>query len=69
MHYKDERGEKLYVFFMCRAWVGIPENNETEKCSEIAWFSINDLPINTIDHIKTAIGLILNGTTLTEYGF
>jgi len=69
MHHCDDRGERLYIFFLYKEWGGDPINCEPDKCSEISWFDISKLPANIIDHIKSAIGFTLNGVAFSEFGF
>ncbi|MFZ5392531.1 MAG: NUDIX hydrolase [Patescibacteria group bacterium] len=69
MHHKDDRGERIYVFFLVKKWTGTATNNEPEKCSEIKWFNTSDLPSSLIDHVSVGINEIIKGTTYTEFGF
>lgn len=39
---------RLGVFFEALAWRGEPENREPEKCSELGWFGLDDLPADII---------------------
>lgn len=69
MHHHDDRGERIYSFFLCREWENEPVNSEPDKCKEIAWFKIVDLPETTIKHVKVAIESILKGVNYLEFGF
>lgn len=69
MHHKDDRGERLYFFFSCTSWENELANVETEKCSAIKWFAINDLPSDIIPHVKYAIERLYRHETYVEYGF
>jgi len=69
MQHHDERGERIYCFFLCREWENEAINCELDKCSEVAWFDIDSLPEETIDHIQIAIKEILKGSTYLEFGF
>lgn len=69
MHHKDERGQRLYFFFICTKWTGELRNLEPEKCSEVAWFDLHKLPDRTIPHIKEALEKMRAGVTYLEYGF
>ena len=59
--------EYIDFFFIAKAWQGDFVNTEPQKCAELKWFPINQLPANTIPFIKEAIGSYLNGTTFSEY--
>lgn len=39
---------RLGVFFEVLVWQGEPENREPEKCYELAWFPLDDLPADII---------------------
>lgn len=69
MHYKDNLGERIYVFFKITKWTGEAKNNEPKKCSEIAWFSKNNLPENMVLHIKEAMLKLEKSVCYTEFGF
>lgn len=69
MHHRDERGERIYVFFVCSKWQGEPMNLEKDKCDKIDWFNAKDFPENFLPHIKEAWLQIQNKKTYIEYGF
>lgn len=39
---------RLGVFFEVLDWRGEPQNREPEKCYELAWFPLDDLPVDII---------------------
>jgi ADP-ribose pyrophosphatase YjhB (NUDIX family) len=63
---KDER---LDFFFLIKNWTGEPENTEPEKCDDLSWFPLNNLPQNTIPYIKTAIENYISGKPYSEFGW
>lgn len=69
MHHRDERGERLYFFFPCEKWDGIPENKEPDKCSKVEWFDLDNLPTEMVAHVGDAIKESHSGTTFLEYNF
>lgn len=36
--------QTLGFYFLAHEWKGEPKNNEPEKCTEIAWYDLNELP-------------------------
>jgi 8-oxo-dGTP diphosphatase len=57
-------------FFVCvRSWSGEPVNAEPEKCDEIRWTDMDDLPENTIPYIRRAIGNFQAGVPFEEFGW
>jgi len=65
----DENYERVDVFFVARKWSGKIINLEPEKCAEIAWFDIDNLPKKTIPYVAQAIRSILDGEFYSEYGW
>jgi len=54
---------------LCTKWTGEFHNKEPEKCDNIKFFPINNLPENIVPYIKDAISQVLDGTTYYEYGW
>lgn len=46
-------------FFIAKTFTGIPKNNEPDKCSEILFADIYNLPKNISLHVKIAIDNML----------
>lgn len=57
------------AFFVATDWTGEIKNMEPEKCDDLSWFDMNNLPPNTIPYIKTVIENILNKKHYSEYGW
>ena len=57
MHRKgtDHNDERLDFFFSCEKWSGEVKNCEPEKCDDLKWFPMEELPENAILYIKQAI--------------
>ncbi len=51
----DPDDEYVDFFFECKKWSGELTNAEPEKCAGLDWFSISQLPGNTLDYIKYVI--------------
>jgi len=60
---KDER---LDFFFTAEKWEGEPKNMELDKCDDLSWFELNNLPKNIIPYIRQAIDSILNNNIYSE---
>ena len=71
MHRKDkgEDNERADVFFIAERWEGEVKNVEPHKCSDLSWFSIDNLPPNTISYVRLAIENIEKGIFYSEYGW
>jgi len=59
----------VYVdtYFTVDSWSGDVKNLEEQKCDDLSWFDIDNLPTNTIDRIKLAMDSIKNGIMYSEY--
>jgi len=68
MHRKTDR-EQVGFFFTAREYRGEPRNAEPEKCSELDWFDLDNLPENIIPYIKKSIELLNSGVNYYEFGW
>lgn len=68
MHRKTNR-LNMDLFFDCLSWHGILQNREPDKCENLAFFSPNNLPPNTIDCTTIALNHILKGIFYSELGW
>lgn len=64
-----EGDERVDFFVHIQQWNGEPVNAETEKCDELRWIDINDLPANTIPYVRRAIQNHLNHIEFDEIGW
>jgi len=46
---------RISFFLTAEKWKGEIKNMESEKCDDLSWFNVDDLPANTIPYIKKAI--------------
>lgn len=68
MHRKTNRNN-IDIFFECAKWQGSLTNMEPDKCKELGFFPIDQLPDNTIAYIVKAIQAIRNGQFYAEDGW
>ena len=61
--------ERMDVFFTVTKWQGTIENKEPEKCDDLAWFDLGQLPANTIVYILQAISLAQKKVLYSEHGW
>lgn len=69
MHRKKGERECIDYFFECNVWFGNIENKEPDKCDELKWFDVDNLPCNMIDYVDEVIGFYENGEHFSIYGW
>lgn len=68
MHRK-ENDTRVDFFFTITKYNGEPVNKEPNKCDDVAWFPINNLPQNIIPYMKKAIENALRKNIYSESGW
>ena len=68
MHRKTNR-LNVDVFFECTDWEGTVVNWEPNKCERVAFFSLADLPENTVDYVVATLRAIGEGKCYSEWGW
>lgn len=69
MHRKSVGHERIDLFFEADKWTGEPKNTEPDKCDDLAWFSLANLPENTVPEVKYALGCVAAGSVYSNYNF
>jgi 8-oxo-dGTP pyrophosphatase MutT (NUDIX family) len=64
-----ENNERMDMFFVAENFDGEIKNKEPQKCDDLSWFDINNLPENTIPYIKQANNCINNKVYYSEHGY
>jgi len=64
----DPTGDRIDYYFEATTWEGEPHNTEPEKCDDVQWFSIHELPENITYPNKVAFAHILNNSVFSELG-
>jgi len=59
----------IYVFFNTEKWAGEIKNMEPEKCDDLSWFDLNNLPENVIPYIRQALDCINKKIFYSELGW
>ena len=62
----DATDEYVDVFFECRQWNGEIRNTEPEKCGELRWTALDDLPDNTLKYIRHVLTHYPTGETYSS---
>lgn len=68
MHRKSD-SERMDYFFECTNYSMTVSNCELDKCDELKWVDLNELPDNTIPYVKHAISEYIAHKTFTQFGW
>ncbi len=68
MHRKSGE-ERIDFFFEAMEWQGEPNIMETNKCDDLSWFPIGQLPQNVIPYVKSGIENYRNKILFSEFGW
>lgn len=68
MH-RRSNDERIDFFVLSTNWLGEVTNREPDKCDDLRWFPLDDLPPNVIPYVRTAIDAWQAGTWFTSVGF
>ncbi len=66
MHRITKDREYIDFFLIANQWKGEPKILEPDKCSELTWYPLEQLPQNIIPHVKKAIEYHLNNVAFSE---
>jgi len=69
MHRQTESDERMDWFFMCDKWNGEVTNMEPDKCDELKWTDIGNLPDNMVDYVREAVNMYKEGIKFSVYGW
>lgn len=61
--------ERVDFFVHVKAWEGELVNREPDKCDELAWFPLDQLPANTIPYVARAIVNYREGRWFDSFGW
>ncbi len=59
--------ERVDFFFAAEFWEGEPTNMEPDKCDEIRWTPLAQLPANMVPHEAAALAEYQKGNTYSQY--
>ena len=65
-HCNEYNKDYIQFFFVCKNWEGEFENTEPDKCSEMKFFPINNLPDNMVSFVRSGIESILKKEVFSE---
>lgn len=59
--------ERIDYFFVITDWQGDPENCEPEKCAQLIWADLDDLPENVVPYIRFAVDQVFKENYFSEF--
>lgn len=68
-HSNASNNEYVQFFFFCDKWSGELKNMELDKCKNLSFFPIDNLPDNIVPYIKKALKCSYNDVVYFEEGW
>ena len=69
MHRKAKDRESIDYFLTCKNYTGEIQIMEKDKCDELKFYDLDNLPENIIPYVRKAIQYYQNGKTFSVYGW
>lgn len=71
LHRRDTLDAEVYfdLFFTAQAAGAVPQNLEPDKCDELRWVPLDDLPDTVIPSVAYALTQLRLGSRLAEFGW
>jgi mutator protein MutT len=66
MHRMEEE-ERVDFFVHAQQWQGEPFNAEPEKCDDLRWVDVDQLPANMVPYVRQALANHLAGVSFDEF--
>ena len=67
MNRNIENNGRIDVFFLAEKWSGDIENKEPDKCDDLSWFDLDNVPNNLIPYIEKALDCIKNKIAYSDF--
>ena len=67
--HRRDGDERVDFFVNVQQWQGEPVNTEPDKCDELRWAHVNELPENVIPYVRKAIQNHRDGIKFEEFGW
>lgn len=69
MHRKAKTRESIDYFLTCQNYSGQIQIMEPDKCDELGFYDLENLPQNVIPYVRKAIEYYQNGESFSVYGW
>jgi 8-oxo-dGTP diphosphatase len=69
MHRKEDGAsdERIDLFFAATRWQGEATIHEPDKCDELRWTSLDDLPTNVVPYVRAALAHVRHSRIYSEF--
>jgi 8-oxo-dGTP diphosphatase len=64
----NKEDERVDFFVYVHQWQGEPFNAEPDKCDDLCWVDIHQLPVNVVPYVRQALGNHLAKVSFDEFG-
>jgi len=68
MHRKSD-DERIDFFLTAGSWSGEIANREPHRCSQLAWFDVDELPQNVVPYVRRALHNYRRGIWFDSFGW
>jgi 8-oxo-dGTP pyrophosphatase MutT (NUDIX family) len=62
----DKTGDRVDYFFVVDVWQGEVTNCEPDKCDDLLWATVDEMPANTTPHVRIALEAINRSEPFSE---
>ena len=69
MHRIRDNEERIDFFFSASKWLGEIMNAEPDKCDDLSWFHLSELPENIIPYVRSAFEKSDQKIAYSEFGW
>jgi len=67
--HRQSESERIDFFVHITRWQSEPFNTEPDKCDELRWCDVDELPENVIPYVKQSIQNFRDGVVFEEFGW
>jgi ADP-ribose pyrophosphatase YjhB (NUDIX family) len=67
--HRKEDGDRIDLIFTVEKWIGEPRIAESNKCDDVRWFLVDNLPDNIIPYIRQIIKKTNKKISYSDFGF
>jgi ADP-ribose pyrophosphatase YjhB (NUDIX family) len=60
---------RIGFYFIPKSFSGTPHNAEPNKCDDLKFFRLDDLPTNIVPHVKAVIETYISGGNYNEFNW